>query len=112
MHKQKVIAVDFDGTLCTNAWPEIGAANRRLIKRIIRRQAAGDAFILWTCREGMLLLDAITWCRRHGLTFDAVNESLPSWVIRFDGDPRKVGADEYWDDKARTVKARRARRKA
>ena len=25
--KQNIIAVDFDGTLCENKWPEIGEAN-------------------------------------------------------------------------------------
>ena len=26
--KNKIIAVDFDGTLCENKWPEIGKANK------------------------------------------------------------------------------------
>ena len=28
----KIIAVDFDGTLCENKWPEIGAENDRLLR--------------------------------------------------------------------------------
>lgn len=27
----KIIAVDFDGTLCENKWPEIGEANEDMI---------------------------------------------------------------------------------
>ena len=39
-------------------------------------------------------------CEAWGLTFDAVNESLPDWVEAHRSDPRKVGASEYWDDRA------------
>ena len=39
-------------------------------------------------------------CEGWGLTFDAVNESLPDWIEEFKTLPRKVGASEYWDDKA------------
>ena len=34
------------------------------------------------------------------MIFDAVNESLPDWIEAFGTTPRKVGASEYWDDKA------------
>lgn len=56
--------------------------------------------ILWTCREGQLLQAALGACEQWGLTFDAVNESLPEWIEIFGTTPRKVGASEYWDDKA------------
>ena len=35
---------------------------------------------------------------------DAVNESLPEWIEAWGNDCRKVGADEYWDDKAVRMK--------
>lgn len=38
-----------------------------------------------------------------GLHFDAVNDSLPSWKKFYGNDTRKVGATEYWDDKAYRV---------
>lgn len=34
----KIIAVDFDGTLCENKWPEIGAANEELIEYLRDRK--------------------------------------------------------------------------
>lgn len=37
MHKQ-IIAVDFDGTLCENKWPEIGEPNTELIGYLIMMQ--------------------------------------------------------------------------
>ena len=100
-----IIAVDFDGCLCTNAWPGIGEANHDLISRLKFRRATGDKLILWTCREGKALDEAVEWCRARGLEFDAVNENLPELIERYGGDCRKISADEYWDDKAKNVKA-------
>lgn len=97
---RKAIAIDFDGCLCTNAYPEIGEPNWPVIRRAQAEQRAGAGLILWTCREDQLLLDAIAACEGWGLTFDAVNESLPDWIEEFKTRPRKVGASEYWDDKA------------
>lgn len=37
----QVIAVDFDGTLCKQAWPEIGEENEILIEHLKEQQAAG-----------------------------------------------------------------------
>lgn len=97
---RKAIAIDFDGCLCADAFPDIGEPNWAVIKRAQAEQRAGAGLILWTCREGELLQEAITACERWGLTFDAVNESLLDWIEAFKTRPRKVGATEYWDDKA------------
>lgn len=48
-------AVDFDGTLCENAYPEIGAPNLPLIDKLISRRRLGAKIILWTCRDGEML---------------------------------------------------------
>ena len=104
-HRDYTIAVDFDGCLCTNAWPGIGAPNTELIESLNRRRETGDKLILWTCREGALLDVALEWCRAHGLEFDAANENLPELIERYGGDCRKISADEYWDDKAVNVRA-------
>ena len=42
----KIIAVDFDGTLCENKWPEIGEANKELIDYLRDRQKNGVGGIL------------------------------------------------------------------
>ena len=97
---RKVIAVDFDGTLFENAWPGIGAPRVNVIAAALREQQNGAALILWTCRIGEALRAALEACEAQGLHFDAVNDSLPEWKDSFDGDPRKIGATEYWDDRA------------
>lgn len=99
-----VIAVDFDGCLCENAWPGIGAPNEQLISWLIHSNCR---LILWTCREGAALAEAVAWCAEHGLHFDAVNANLPDWIEKYGNDCRKVGADIYLDDKAVTIAARR-----
>lgn len=103
MERQNVLAVDFDGCLCTNAYPEIGAPRRAVLEAVRERQRQGWAVILWTCREGELLREAVEACRSWGLAPDAVNENLPGWIAAFGGDPRKVSATEYWDDRALRV---------
>lgn len=95
-----IIAVDFDGTLCKEEWPEIGAPNLRLIDWLKERRRAGDRLILWTCRCGAMLEKAVVWCGVWGLTFDAVNANLPENVKQYGNDCRKVYADIYLDDKA------------
>ena len=100
MEKQRVIAVDFDGCLCDNAYPDIGAPNWQVIDAALKERADGAALILWTCREGDMLQQALDACKGWGLEFDAVNDSLPKWKETWKKDPRKIGATEYWDDKA------------
>ena len=99
------IAVDFDGCLCENKWPDIGKANQPIIYELVRRQAQGDRLILWTCREGMMLDAAIMWCLNHGLRFAAINDNLPENIALYGNNCRKVWADEYWDDKSVIVTA-------
>lgn len=94
-----VIAVDFDGCLCESKWPEIGEARLPVINELIRLQAEGARLILWTCREGEALTDAMLWCLNHGLQFDAINDNLPENKEKYGNNSRKVWATEYWDDK-------------
>lgn len=95
-----IIAVDFDGTLCANAWPEIGAPRSGVIDYVKRQKAGGSKLILWTNRTGERLDAAVNWCAEQGISFDAVNENLPEIIEKFSGDTRKIFADVYLDDKA------------
>ena len=60
----KIIAVDFDGTLCENKYPEIGEPNKEMITYLKDRQSNGDKLILWTCRIDEMLDNAVRWCRK------------------------------------------------
>ena len=96
----RVVAVDFDGTLCECKYPDIGAPVTPVIEYVKERKAAGDIVILWTCRVGEHLENAVEWCKRQGLTFDYINENAPEKVGQYGEDTRKISADEYIDDKA------------
>ena len=96
----KIIAVDFDGTLCYSNWPELGAPNTMLIDYLLQEKAAGNKLILWTCRAGKALTDATEWCCEQGLTFDAVNDNLPEIVELYGNNSRKITCDLYIDDKS------------
>lgn len=98
--KYTIYAVDFDGTLCESVYPGIGAPNLVLIEHLKKRRSQGNKVILWSCREGERLLEAVDWCWEHGLKFDAVNENLPEMIEWHGNDCRKIFADVYIDDKA------------
>ena len=63
----RIIAVDFDGTLCTECYPAIGLPNLRLISLLKELRIQGRQVILWTCRCGERLEEAVDWCRGFGL---------------------------------------------
>ncbi len=94
-----IYAVDFDNTLCYSAWPELGDPNILLIEYLLKEKAAGNKLILWTCRAGKPLSDAIKWCRDYGLTFDAINDNLPEVVEFYGNNSRKITCDIYIDDR-------------
>lgn len=93
-----ILAIDFDNTLAYGEYPACGTPNTRLIEWLKTRKKEGDRLILWTCREGQPLKDAVEWCTGQGLTFDAVNENLPEVKEKYGTDPRKIGCDYYIDD--------------
>lgn len=100
-NEPKVIAVDFDGCICEQKWPEIGEPNWVVINALKKEKEIGTKLILWTCRCDDKLDDAIKACTSWGLVFDAVNENVPERnAVYGNSDPRKISADEYWDDKA------------
>lgn len=98
--KDVIIAVDFDGTLVENKWPEIGDAIEPVVKYVKHRQSNGARIILWTNRSGDRLNEAVNWCSDHGIILDAINENLPDAIEFFGGDCRKIFANEYLDDRA------------
>ena len=96
----KIIAVDFDGCLCENKYPDIGIPIYATVFRLKQEKENGARLILWTCRAKERLTAALEWCAKLDIQFDAVNENLPDILAAYDGDSRKIYADEYWDDKA------------
>ena len=90
-----IIAVDFDGTLQVNDLPNVA-----LIHRLKVAQAHGDTVILWTCRDGKSLTEALNYLRRNGFRPNYVNQNCPEGIRRTGRDSRKIFADVYIDDKS------------
>ena len=100
----EVIAVDFDGTLFTYKWPEIGEPIWSVINWCKAKKINDNAtLILWTCRTDGKLNEAIEACKEVNLTFDYINENCPQMKELYGNDARKIGADIYIDDKAVNV---------
>lgn len=90
-----IIAVDFDNTLRIEKEPNI-----ELIARLIAEQRRGNIVILWTCREGRSLSEAVGFLRDYGLIPNFVNQNCPQAIRLLGHDTRKIYADIYIDDKA------------
>ena len=99
-----IIAVDFDGTICADRFPEIGEPLFGAVESLLKLKENGYKLILWTCRtdlpERPYLTEAVEFCKRLGLEFDAVNDNVSDAPYYDKGNCRKVYADFYIDDKA------------
>lgn len=98
----KIIAIDFDGTLVEDKYPEIGAPNIKLLE-FIRRNRKKYIFILNTLRKGKELYHAVQYLKMvWDIEFDYVNRNEEKLIEQY-GDSRKIAADYYIDDKNLTL---------
>ena len=95
----RIMAVDFDGTLVEDVYPLIGKIRPNIWRAVQGYQKIGWKIILWTSRTDEQLLEAVEFCARNGLHFDAINENIDEIKIKYGGDTRKVFADFYVDDR-------------
>ena len=104
-----ILAVDYDGTLVADVFPEKGSFNKDVVNKVKEFKDDGAEIVLWTCREGASLSEAIGRCYKEGIEFDAVNENSPFELTYIEklkaeqGDvlaQRKIYADLYVDDKS------------
>ena len=57
--QSKIIAVDFDGTIVSHMYPEIGVDNPNAIRVLKKLIEQGHQLILWTMRSGPELAEAV-----------------------------------------------------
>lgn len=106
---KKIVAIDFDGTITikdnrvwdtgmseyyTNDYFEENVA----VTDWVRANRTGIYLILWTCRYGRALYDALEFCSSIDIYFDGINENIVSYISS-----NKILADIYIDDKAVSV---------
>jgi hypothetical protein len=92
------IAVDFDGTIVEAAYPAIGKEKLFAFPTMKELQKRGHQLILWTCRTGKELDEAIEFCKNHGVEFYAANKNYPEEIYD-NSQSRKIDADIYIDDR-------------
>lgn len=103
----KRIAVDFDGTLCEDAYPEIGAVKPGAVEALRQLRAAGFFILIWSCRtcswdahlypsdpdlhpyDREPVQAMVAWLEANQIPFDAID----------DGQRGKPNAAFYIDDK-------------
>lgn len=98
--KKHIIAVDFDGTIVKHKFPSIGEEFHLAFDTLKELSARGHKLILYTCREGVHLSNAVQFCLEKGVKFDAINENIPKSPFDHLGRSRKPYADLYLDDKS------------
>lgn len=96
---QLTIAVDFDGTIVRNAYPDIGKPMMFAFETLKMLQDKNHKLILWTYRHGRALEEAVAFCKQNGIEFYAVNKSYPEEPDDLDGVSRKINADIFIDDR-------------
>lgn len=95
----KIIAVDFDGTIVEDKYPEIGKPMIFAFDTLKKLQNEGHRLILWTYRSGRKLDEAVRFCAEHGVEFYAVNCSYEGEVYDEAKLSRKINADIFVDDR-------------
>jgi len=95
------IAIDFDGTIVEDRYPEIGKEKPFAIETLKMLAANHHRLILWSVREGETLKEAVEWCRERGVEFYAVNRDYPEERGRENNNhfSRKLKADIFIDDR-------------
>ncbi|TCK67337.1 hypothetical protein DFQ05_1111 [Winogradskyella wandonensis] len=97
--KEKLIlAIDFDGTIVEDAYPNIGKPKLFAFETLKRLQNDGHRLILWTYRDGKRLEEAVAFCKENGIDFYAVNKSFPEEQFSTEKSP-KIHADLFIDDR-------------
>ena len=96
-----IIGIDFDGTICTHEFPQIGQLVPGAKETISALRANGHKVFLWTMRGyhqryKNCLEEAAAWCEEHGIEFDGFNNSPSS----FKTSSPKQHANLYIDDAA------------
>jgi hypothetical protein len=94
--RDAVIAIDFDGTVVTHAYPDVGMdiGAVPVLRELVDN---GCRLILYTMRSGRLLDDAVAWFAKQRIPLYSVNTNpdQAEWTAS-----PKVYANLYIDDSA------------
>lgn len=95
-----IIAIDFDGTIVEDCYPEIGNLKEGAKEVINNWFCDGNQIIINTCRTAKLEGKCIDFLNDNGILYSFVNCNIPSQIEAYASDSRKISADIYIDDKS------------
>ncbi len=74
--------VDFDGTIVTHEYPEVGDPVPRALETLRQLRLNGDRIILFTMRGGKELEDAVLYLKANGVQLYGINTNptQKSWT--------------------------------
>jgi len=97
LDRKLILAIDFDGTIVENKFPDIGKLKHNA-KEVINYLYDFCFIIIYTCRGGSELVEAKNFLDREGIKYHKINENAPFDMIGF-LPTSKIYADIYIDDK-------------
>jgi len=95
-----IIAIDFDGTIVQDKYPDIGNPYPGAIQAINELYDDGYCIIIDSCRARDKEDEMIDWLNRNGVKYCHCNENCRILIRRYSTDCRKISADIYIDDKS------------
>jgi len=98
--KYKYIAIDFDGTIAEDSFPELGAIKPYAAQVIKKVADHGGQIAIWTCRAGVYVNQIKELLNEYGIPYHTFNEPFPEQLAMFPDNSRKIFADVYIDDRS------------
>lgn len=95
---KKVVAIDFDGVIVEDYYPEIGPLKEDALQSL-NFLSKYFTIIIWTCRSGFDLELVRNFLDKHRVPYDYINENTIENKRMYLNDCRKVFADLYIDDR-------------
>lgn len=97
--KSLVLAVDFDGTITEESFPEVGALRQNADVVLRKLYEDGHKIVINTCRTGKYEGLAEYFLIKHEIPFHFINSNLPELITKYKQDSRKISADVYIDNR-------------
>ncbi|MCG3173909.1 MAG: hypothetical protein GMKNLPBB_02120 [Myxococcota bacterium] len=105
-----IVVIDFDGTLCEHAFPEVGAIKPGAAEAVRKLKAAGFHIIVSSCRNNSrlfpaandrdrYLLEVRRFLEQHAIPFDEIDAGENGKTYgHFYVDDRAIGFRDNWPD--------------
>jgi hypothetical protein len=82
VNESNVILCDFDGTLTSGGYPEIGEPNEFVLEMVRNQRSGGEKVVLWTCRTSMYLCGTSI---KQKVAIEAIEQWLHQNMSELDG---------------------------